>query len=126
MGCDFSFGLEHGLLSEATRVTDVEVSALRCGVRCWWCQDAGVTDQPRGRRLGGWAFGLFALTCLATAMLIRFRPATDQLADLKVYLGAINHVNTGGGLYEFHASNGDHLRAACSVGKCPRAPTARR
>lgn len=52
-------------------------------------------------------FGLFALTCLATAMLIRFRPATDQLADLKVYLGAINHVHAGGGLYEFHAANGD-------------------
>lgn len=44
---------------------------------------------------------------LATAALIRLRPATDRLAGLEVDLGAIDYAHDGGGLYEFHAFHGD-------------------
>jgi alpha-1,2-mannosyltransferase len=54
-----------------------------------------------------WAMSLYAVVCLATAALIPSRPATDRLADLNVYLGAIDYAQNGGELYEFHASNGD-------------------
>lgn len=53
------------------------------------------------------ASSLYVVGCLITSVLVLRRPASDQLADLKVYLGANNLARAGGNLYDYHAANGD-------------------
>ena len=60
--------------------------------------------RPNGRRV---VLTAFLIVAGASCALIFLRPAGDQLADLKVYWGAIRHVADGHPLYEFRAANGD-------------------
>ena len=49
----------------------------------------------------------YLLLAVGTVLLIASRPASDRLADLQVYRGAVQAVHAGDGLYGFHAANGD-------------------
>lgn len=60
--------------------------------------------RTAGRR---WVVTAFFVVAAGSCALILTRPGFDQLADLKVYWGAIRHVTAGGALYDFRAANGD-------------------